>query len=72
MEIPTPTTKKQLIGKRAFEISNHLGNVMAVINDRKTVVAQNNGMATVYDPTFLSAATIATIPGAIVAHGYGV
>ena len=28
---------------------------MAVINDRKTVVAQNNGMATVYDPTFLSA-----------------
>ena len=45
-------TKLWLEGHKRYEITNHLGNVMAAINDRKTSVVSPLG---IYLPTILSA-----------------
>jgi len=38
-----PSTKGQLIrGRKHYELSNHLGNVLAVVNDRKQPVPQSS------------------------------
>jgi RHS repeat-associated protein len=52
------TTKKLLQGQRRYELSNHLGNVLATINDRRiprdTKIPQDN-IADYYDAVVLSA-----------------
>jgi RHS repeat-associated protein len=52
------TTKKLLQGQRRYELSNHLGNILATINDRRiprdTKIPQDN-IADYYDAVVLSA-----------------
>ncbi|WPV63875.1 RHS repeat-associated core domain-containing protein [Chitinophaga sp. LS1] len=62
---PTPTTSiiglgygKNITftrGKKFFELTNHLGNVLATVSDRKTGVSLNNSSIDSYNPVINSA-----------------
>ncbi len=40
---PDPILHKRILGKKWYELSNHLGNVLTVITDRKRVVEDGQG-----------------------------
>ena len=42
------------VGHKRYELSNHLGNVLAVVNDRKTEVI-TNGTINHFEPTIITA-----------------
>ena len=55
---PQFTAKGQLLrGLKRYELSNHLGNVLAVVNDRKQAIRQSssNELVDYYEPTIVSA-----------------
>jgi hypothetical protein len=52
------TTRKLLQGQRRYELTNHLGNVLATIGDRKKprdVTIPSDNIADYYDATLFSA-----------------
>jgi len=64
---PTPTPKTNIVGlgygenitftrgKKFFELTNHLGNVLATVSDRKVGVSVNNTTIDSYNPVINSA-----------------
>ncbi len=55
-DAPSATEFMRTLGNKQYELSNHLGNVQAVIADRKVAVeAQTQGQVAYYNPEVLSA-----------------
>lgn len=50
---PTPNIFER--GKRSYELSNHLGNVLVVISDKRSAVCSGTQQVAYYEPEILSA-----------------
>jgi hypothetical protein len=49
-----PIFDSLLLGSRTYELSNHLGNVLATVSDKKVGHDGGNGMVDYYTPEVLS------------------
>jgi RHS repeat-associated protein len=71
---PTPEEWIDIIGEKEFELSNHLGNVLLTVSDRKNAIPDANDNIDYYTADVLSAQDFypfgMTMPGRKTAEGY--
>ncbi|WP_158267056.1 RHS repeat-associated core domain-containing protein [Chitinophaga niastensis] len=58
-------------GNKVFELSNHLGNVLATISDRKRQITSDNTTIDHYEPFIISAQDYAPFGMELVGRGFG-
>lgn len=69
--VPSPTLTTRTLGQKAYELSNHLGNVIAVVSDRKiSVDTDNNDITNYFSSEILSANDYFAFGGTMNGRGF--